>query len=46
MCNRVVILGIRRLIGKRNGQAGRWAGMPAHYARRKPGVLDIFFEYS
>jgi hypothetical protein len=36
---RVVILGIWRLTGGR-------AGMPAHYAERKLGVLDIFSEYS
>jgi hypothetical protein len=36
---RVVILGIRRFMGGR-------VGVPAHYARRKPGVLDIFSEYS
>jgi hypothetical protein len=36
---RVVILGVRRLTGGR-------AGGLAHYAERKPGVLDIFSEYS
>jgi hypothetical protein len=39
---KVVILGVRRLTGKRNGRAG----MPIHYAGRKPSVLNIFSKYS
>jgi hypothetical protein len=35
---RVVILGIRRLTGKYNGRAG----VLAHYAGHKLGILDIF----
>jgi hypothetical protein len=33
-------------MGERNGRAGGRVGMPAHYAGRKPRVLDIFSEYS
>jgi hypothetical protein len=36
---RVVKLGIRRLTGRR-------VGVLAHYIRHKPGILDIFSEYS
>jgi hypothetical protein len=42
MKNRIVILDIRRLTSGCNGRAG----VPAHYTGRKPGVLDIFSEYS
>jgi hypothetical protein len=37
--DRVVILGVRRLVG------GRVGGL-AHYAEREPGILDIFSKYS
>jgi hypothetical protein len=40
--NRVVILGVQRLT---SGCSGRAGGLD-HYAERKPGILDIFSEYS
>jgi hypothetical protein len=41
--DRVVILGVRRLTGRR---AGGRAGVLAYYVGHEPGVLNIFFEYS
>jgi hypothetical protein len=50
---RVVILGVRRLTGRRNGRAGvpahytgRKPSVPIHYSKHEPSVLDIFSEYS